>query len=166
MAQSAVDGKVWPTDTPSRARTSNNGTLRIRDTPFQCGIIYRKMGFRKANPGSSSRRPDRLTPVNWLHESPLTHHREAGPQCWNDGGRRNHASASVRWVETRKSMKVVGLSARRASCFGWWTVAVTAVDWLVITSFDQMADWAPGSQSHFEDRGQYAKETHGLSSPY
>jgi hypothetical protein len=40
MAQSAVDGKVWPADTPSRARTISNGTLRIRVTPFQCGIIY------------------------------------------------------------------------------------------------------------------------------
>ena len=29
-----------------------------------------------------------------------------------------------------------------------------------------MAGWAPGSQSHFEDREQYAKETHGLSSLY
>jgi hypothetical protein len=29
-----------------------------------------------------------------------------------------------------------------------------------------MAGWTPGSQSHFEDRRQYAKETHGLSSLY
>jgi hypothetical protein len=42
----------------------------------------------------------------------------------------------------------------------------TAVDGLVITGFDQVAGWTPGSQSHFEDRGQYAKETHGLSSLY
>jgi len=42
----------------------------------------------------------------------------------------------------------------------------TAVNGPLITSFDQMAGWAPGSQSHFESRGQYVKETHGLSSLY
>jgi hypothetical protein len=41
---------------------------------------------------------------------------------------------------------------------------LTAVDGLVTTSFDQMASWTSGSQGHFEDRGWYANETHGLSS--
>src|ERR1700680_1526056 len=49
MAQSAAGEAVWPADTPSRAITISNGTLRIRVTSFSCGIIYAKNGFRKAN---------------------------------------------------------------------------------------------------------------------
>src|ERR1700680_4801175 len=49
IAQSVGGEAVWPADTPSRAITISNGTLRIRVTSFSCGIIYPKNGFRKAN---------------------------------------------------------------------------------------------------------------------
>jgi len=58
IAQSTVGEEVWPADTPSRAMTISNGTLRIGVTSFSCGIIRQKMVLRKANRGSSSRQPE------------------------------------------------------------------------------------------------------------
>ena len=49
IAQSVVGGKVWPADTPSRAITVSNATLRIRVTPFRCEIMYPKLRLCKGN---------------------------------------------------------------------------------------------------------------------
>src|SRR5271166_2657957 len=49
IAQSAVGEEVWPADTPSRAMTSNKGTLRIRVTSFCAELCAEKGLFARSN---------------------------------------------------------------------------------------------------------------------
>ena len=48
IAQSAVGAEVWPADTPSRAMTTINPSLRIRFIPFGFEIMYQEVRSRKA----------------------------------------------------------------------------------------------------------------------